>query len=232
MLAFRPELRGECDPATGHWPIPASAPPGVLTDYQEKTRPMTHPPHQHRIPRHGLSAALLYALLALAVASVAWAAPRDPGQFFFDQTFGDFQEELEQAREEGKRGILLMFEMDECPFCHRMKTTVLNQPDIQDYFKAHFMIFPVDVEGDVELTDFNGQTMPQKDFALKSYRVRATPVFAFFDLDGQLVARYTGATRDAGEFRWLGDYVVEERFREMTFEQYKRQRQAETSDAN
>lgn len=168
--------------------------------------------------------ALLPLLLSLSAAQIAAAAaePRDPGQFFFDQTFGDFSEELATARDEGKSGILLMFEMDECPFCHRMKTTVLNRPEVQDYFKAHFMIFPVDVEGDVEVTDFQGNVAVQKEFALKQFRVRATPVFAFFDLDGNLVARYTGATRDSEEFMLLGHYVVEGAYKDTTFTKYKR----------
>lgn len=182
---------------------------------------MTH--ERHAFQRGLLGLALM---LLLVCATSLSAATRDPGQYFFDTTFGDFAEELENAREAGKKGILLMFEMDECPFCHRMKTTVLNQPQVQDYFKQHFMIFPVDIEGDVEVHDFAGQVMPQKDFALKSFRVRATPVFAFFDLDGNLVARFTGATGDATEFMWLGEYVVQERYKDSTFQAYKRERQA------
>lgn len=166
---------------------------------------------------------LLVALLLTMAALPAFASEtRDPGQFFFDQTFGDFQEELANAREAGKQGVLLMFEMDECPFCHRMKNDVLNRPEVQDYFKEHFLIFPVDIEGDVEVTDFTGASASQKDMALKQYRVRATPVFAFFDLDGNLVARYTGATRDTAEFMQLGRYVVEGAWRDTTFTQYKR----------
>jgi len=72
------------------------------------------------------------------------------------------------------------------------------------------------------VTDFNGNPMTQKDFALKQFRVRATPVFAFFDLDGNLVARYTGATRDADEFMQLGRYVVDEAYKQTTFTRYKR----------
>lgn len=178
-------------------------------------------------PRSSLRVSTLTLLTVLLLVLVPCGAePRDPGQFFFDQTFGDFQEELARAKEEGKKGVLLMFEMDECPFCHRMKTTVLNQPQIQDYFKQSFLIFPVDVEGDVEITDFKGNQMPQKDFALKEHRVRATPVFAFFDLEGNLVSKYIGATRDAEEFQWLGEYVVEGRYQELPFPKYKRERQA------
>ena len=172
-----------------------------------------------------MTARLLTALV-LSVASAAWAAdaPRDPGQYFFNDTFGNFSEELAHARDSGKQGILIMFEMDECPFCHRMKTTVLNQPEVQDYFREHFLIFPVDIEGDVEITDFQGNVTTMKDFAFKQYRVRATPVFAFFDLDGNYIkpARFTGATRDKDEFMLLGKYVVEGAYKDQPFTRYKR----------
>jgi thioredoxin-related protein len=177
-----------------------------------------------KIPDHSGAISLLFALALFLVSVSATAVVRDPGEHFFDQTFGDFSEELANAREQGKAGILIMFEMDECPFCHRMKTTVLNQSEIQDYFKEHFLVFSVDIEGDVEVTDFQGNTVPQKDFALKEFRVRATPVFAFFDLDGNLIARYTGATSGSDEFRWLGEYVVGGKYKETTFTRYKRER--------
>ena len=50
---------------------------------------------------------------------------------FFDETFGDFTEELTHAREQGKVGVFVFFEMDECPFCHRMKT-FSQMPFIKD----------------------------------------------------------------------------------------------------
>ena len=168
----------------------------------------------------------LLVFLGLMVSGSGFAAekPRDPGQHFFNETFGDVSEELENARDSGKQGILVMFEMDECPFCHRMKTTILNQPDVQDYFREHFMIFPVDIEGDVEVVDFQGKTTTMKDFAFKQYRVRATPVFAFFDLDGKYIkrARFTGATKDKEEFMLLGKYVVDGAYKQQSFTRYKR----------
>lgn len=168
----------------------------------------------------------LWFVLALLASGVVFAAdrPRDPEQYFFNESFWDFREELQTARESGKRGILMMFEMDECPFCHRMKNTVLNQPAVQDYFREHFMIFAVDIEGDVEVVDFKGKTTTMKDLAFKQYRVRATPVFAFFDLDGNYIkrARFTGATRDKDEFMLLGRYVVDQAYKKQSFTRYKR----------
>jgi len=167
-----------------------------------------------------------FCILMLSVASVSAAdsAPRDAQQYFFDESFWDLTEELETAREEGKKGILIMFEMDECPFCHRMKMTILNQPDVQDYFKQHFKILPIDIEGDVEMVNFRGEDTIMKDFAFKEYRVRATPVFAFFDLDGKYIkrARFTGAASGKEEFMLLGRYVVEKHYEKQPFARFKR----------
>ena len=163
-------------------------------------------------------------LLLLVFSMPVLAEPRDPYQYFFDQTLGDFGEELQRARDEGKQGVLLFFEMDECPFCARMKRDVLNRPRVQDYYREHFRIIPVDIEGDVEIVDFQGQSMAEKNFAFQVNRVRATPVFLFYTLDGEQVARYTGATSGIDEFLWLGEYVVQGVYRDMPFTRYKRVR--------
>ncbi|MES9941955.1 MAG: thioredoxin family protein [Candidatus Thiodiazotropha sp. 6PLUC2] len=170
---------------------------------------------------------ILFLILASLFFGDANSATRDPVNYFFDQSLGDFSEELTVAREEGKKGVLIMFEMDECPFCHRMKSRVLNQVEVQDYFKAHFQIYTVDIEGDVEIADFKGQLMKEKDFAFKQFKVRATPVFGFFDLDGNLITRFTGAANSAEEFMWLGEFVVDEHYKSTNFSRYKRAKKKE-----
>jgi len=150
----------------------------------------------------------------------------------FDLSLGDFSEELVEAKENGKKGILLFFEMDECPFCHRMKTTVLNQPEVMAYFKKHFSIYAIDIEGDVVISDFSGQSMTMKEFALTHNRVRATPVFAFFDLTGKRIVRYTGPTSGVEEFMWLGEYVVNGHYEKLRFTKYKRQKRKEKKNNN
>lgn len=172
---------------------------------------------------------LLFSLLLSFTMGPLAAATNSDAAEFFDQSLGDFGEELDVARDEGKKGILLFFEMDECPFCARMKSTVLNRPDIQAFFRSQYLIFPVDIEGDLEITDFQGNPVTQKEFA-KRNRVRATPVFAFYDLGGKLVARYTGATSSAEEFMWLGQYAAEGHYERMSFTRYKRERRKESRD--
>ncbi len=166
---------------------------------------------------------LLLAVTLFSVNVVGAESPRDPYTYFFNETFGDFSEELANAREQGKQGVMIFFEMDECPFCHWMKQNVLNQPAVQEYYREHFLLFPVDIEGDVQITDFAGKSMSQKDFAFKENRVRATPVIAFFDLDGKQVHRHTGRTSDVEEFMLMGKFVAEGHYKETRFTRFKRE---------
>ena len=150
----------------------------------------------------------------------AWAETRDPSNHFFQPKFGDLQADLQEAKKQGKQGIFLFFEMDDCPFCERMKTTILNQAEVQDAFRAKFLVYSIDVNGDTEMTDFQGKDTSEKDFAF-AHRVRATPTLLFFDLDGKLVARHTGPTKDKAEFLLLGRYVAEGAYATQPFAKYK-----------
>ena len=175
-------------------------------------------------------ALLLWTLPALLQAST----PRDPYEYFFEQSLGDLTEELEIARDDGKQGLFLFFEMDECPFCHRMKQTVLNQPEVQDYFKQNFHSLTIDIEGDIDIVDFDGSETTQKEFARRN-RVRATPMLAFYDLEGKRIFKYVGATSGAEEFMWMGEYIVNQVYlqqddsgRNIRFARYKRLKKNKT----
>lgn len=161
-------------------------------------------------------------LFALLYSIPASAEIRDPGEHFFESTFGDYSEELEIAREEGKKGVFLFFEEDDCPFCARMKATILNRSEVQDFYRNHFKIFRVNIKGEVEVAGFSGELMLEKVFAEQRNKVRATPLMAFYNLEGQMVVRYTGAASSIKEFLLLGQYAVDEEYRKHSFSRYKR----------
>ncbi|MCP4876717.1 MAG: thioredoxin fold domain-containing protein [Gammaproteobacteria bacterium] len=177
----------------------------------------------------------IFALLLCILPTFLYAAtPRDPYQHFFEQTLGDLSEELEIARESGKQGVFVFFEMDECPFCHRMKQTVLNQPEVQDFFRQHFHSITIDIEGDIEIVDFDGQDTTQKEFARQN-RVRATPLMAFYDLQGKRIFKYTGAASGVQEFIWMGEYIVNQVYlqkddsgRNIRFTRFKQMKKKQT----
>jgi thioredoxin-related protein len=162
---------------------------------------------------------LLFLGLFLGAVS-SFAETRDANEYFFDQKLGDLKAELDTAAKEGKSGVLLMFEQEDCPWCHRMKETVLNQSEVQDYFKKHFLIFSMDIKNDIALVDFKGKNTTERVFSAEN-RVRATPVFLFFGLDGNPMYRFTGVAKDSREFLLLGRYVVDGTYKNQTFTVYK-----------
>lgn len=170
-------------------------------------------------------APLLVAPFLFLFALAAGAESRDATAHFFDQNFGNLKEEVEAAQKDGKRGLLIMFEQADCPWCSKMMATVLNQVPVQDYYKRHFRAIQIDIKGDNSLVDFDGRETTEKGFAF-TQRARATPVFAFFGTDGKLLTKYTGATKDPQEFLWLGEFVVDDHYKNKTFTAYKRERMA------
>jgi len=160
-------------------------------------------------------------LLFMLSLGTGHAETRDAQQYFFDLKLGDFKNELTTARKEGKTGILIMFEQEDCPFCFRMKNTILNQSEVQDYYHSHFLIYTVDIRGSIPMEDFKGKETTEKAFSLE-HRVYGTPVFDFFDLDGKLITRFPGTAKDVNEFLLLGRCVVEGACKTTSFFAYKR----------
>lgn len=183
-----------------------------------------------------LNRLLIFCLLTLwsvnspaqdAAAETASELPRDPMEYFFNQSFNNLQEELEIVADENKIGVFIMFSDKDCPWCLKMKSTIMNRVDVQNYYRQHFRNLTIDIRGDTLMTDFDGNEVSEKDFAFKQHRVRATPVFMFFDTSGEAIMRLTGIVRDAKEFLWLGEFVVSGEYQNTNFTKYKRDREAQ-----
>lgn len=143
---------------------------------------------------------------------------------FFDESFGNYQEELEVAIADGKLGVFVFYHMEECPFCHRMRTTIMTEPDVVKLYKDNFLNIMHDIEGSNDVVDFDGTEGTAQFIAEKKHRVRATPVMMIFDKNGKQVVRYTGPTRTKEEFKWLAEYVIDGSYQKQSFTAYKRAR--------
>lgn len=159
-------------------------------------------------------------LVSMLLLSVQSAAQEDHLELF-DQHFNDYSENLADAQDANKDGIFLFFFMDDCPFCQKMERQVLKQPDVVSYFKKHFLNYNVNIESDLELVNFEGDDTIERIFAKRHNLIGATPVLAFFDLNGKRVVRRTGfANKD--EFLLLAKYMVEKNYLKESFIRYKR----------
>ena len=164
-------------------------------------------------------------VLSLSFLGSAFWLPVAHADGFWDDSFYDMPADLKQAKADGKTGVFLFFQMADCPFCHRMETTVFTDPDVKAFMKKHFITASIDIEGDVMMTDFQGKSISQKDFAFKQFRVRATPVMAFIDTDGKVATLFTGPTRSAKEFLTLAEFVTSGAYKQpgMNFFKYRKE---------
>ncbi len=159
----------------------------------------------------------LFALLLLLVA--APAARAEDWERMFPPTFGDLRAELADAKAGGRKGLLVMYHFDECPYCRKMKAGVLARRDVQDWYLAEFGTIAIDTRGSQPITGFDGKQLPENEYA-RAVKVNRTPTFDFYGLDGRLLYRHSGAIYDREEFLLLGRYVASGSFRSQTFRDY------------
>lgn len=158
----------------------------------------------------------------LFVSNSVLAEQRDPDQFFFQSLLGDLQAEAAELDAQGKRGIVLVFEMDECPFCTRMHSAILSSTEVQERYRSTFGIYKIDVKSSNAVVHISGKGTTESSMA-RELNVRGTPTTIFFDLKGNELYRYVGPAKDIREFLLLANYVSGGEFKTKSFREFRRE---------
>jgi len=99
-------------------------------------------------------------------------------QPWFIDSFLELADDLDAAAGKGKR-LVVMWELRGCPYCRDTHLINFARPDIENYVKERFDVLQLNIIGDREVTDFDGEKLPEKRLAQK-YGLRGTPSFQFF----------------------------------------------------
>lgn len=119
-------------------------------------------------------------LVAGLLALPAFAEVGDDGlhkQPWMRDTFKDLREDLDEANAEGRR-LVLFFEQRGCIYCRKMHEEVFSDQAISDYIGENFFVVQMNLYGDIEVVDFDGESLSEKDMARK-WRVMFTPNIVF-----------------------------------------------------
>ena len=92
-------------------------------------------------------------------------------------TFKDLREDLDEANAEGKR-LVLMVEQRGCVYCTKMHKEVFPREELSSYIEDNFFVVQVNLHGDTEITDFDGETLTEKA-ATRKWGVLFTPTILF-----------------------------------------------------
>ena len=113
---------------------------------------------------------ILMALCAVMIAVPVIAAELgDDGLHKTDwmrDTFKDLREDLADANAEGKR-LVVMVEQRGCIYCTKMHKEVFPRDEIASFIRDNFFVVQLNLHGDLEVTDFDGEVLSEKQAARK-----------------------------------------------------------------
>ncbi len=145
----------------------------------------------------GLIAAVLLALPGTAAELGDDGLHKAP---WMRETFKDLSEDLADANAEGKR-LMLIIEQRGCIYCKKMHEEVFPVPEIAAFIEENFFVVQVNMFGDVEVTDFDGTALPEKEM-VKKWGALFTPTILFLpeEVDENATAMQASAAVMPGAF--------------------------------
>lgn len=137
---------------------------------------------------------------------------------WFKLSFLDLREDLQEVRESGKQALVVYFGQKYCAYCLQFLEQDLGKEDIRGYMQGHFDVIALDIHGHKMVTDLNGVTMEEADFAARE-KTNFTPSVVFYGLDGKEALRLRGYYPPY-RFRAALEYVADGHYRKEKFRDY------------
>jgi thioredoxin-related protein len=136
---------------------------------------------------------------------------------WFKTSFMELEEDILDAREAGKR-LMIVFHQDGCPYCNVFVEQNLAQKDIEETMREHFDVIEINMWGDREVTNVDGEMFTEKLFA-ERLQVQFTPTVLFFDDEGQHALRINGYYPPE-KFRLALEYVINKKEQQQSFNEF------------
>lgn len=113
-----------------------------------------------------LTAVLIAVLLPVFATAATMGDDGLHKQDWMRDTFKDLSEDLAEANSEGKR-LVIMVEQRGCIYCAKMHEEVFSREDVASYIRDNFFVVQINLHGDTEITDFDGEVLSEKQAARK-----------------------------------------------------------------
>jgi len=139
---------------------------------------------------------------------------------WFKKSFLDLREDLNEAREQGKRGIIVFFSQTNCNHCQAFISTTLDDAAVKQRVQKSYDIVGLDIFSDLELADIDGSTSTIRDFAEKQ-KARLTPTLLFYSVENKRLLRILGFYPPE-KFNRVLDYLEGGHFQRVSLRDYLR----------
>ncbi len=129
---------------------------------------------------------------------------------WLQDTFKDLREDLATAEEQGKR-LMIIWEQRGCIYCNKMHTKVFPNPEIDKMLREDFFVVQLNLFGDLDVTDFDGTTLPEKEMA-ERWGIIFTPTMMFMkdgEVDEDLGSEFSAATMPGAFGKYTTRHLME-----------------------
>ena len=137
---------------------------------------------------------------------------------WFKFSLGELNDDLAEAKNAGKKGIITYFGQKRCAYCEQFFKTSLSDIDIKNYLQKHYDLIAFDIWGIDDITDTDGTTYTERELSIH-YKTNFTPSLVFYDDEGTPVFRLRGFYPPY-KFRAALQYVAEGFYKKETFSDY------------
>ena len=137
---------------------------------------------------------------------------------WFKLSFLELKIDLREAKSNKKSGLLLYFGQRRCPYCKKFLEDNFSKKDVLKYVKSKFDVIGINVRGDKEVIDFNGKSLPEKQFAAE-IKANFTPSLIFYNLEGKMILKLIGY-QSPYRFRAAMEYVYDDHYKKESFRDY------------
>lgn len=137
---------------------------------------------------------------------------------WFKISFGDLNDDVAEARAEGKFGIIAYYGQKRCAYCQQFFNANLGDESIARYIREHFDVIPIDIWGIEDFIDTDGNSYSERELSIR-YKTNFTPSLVFYDGKGKPIHRLRGYYPPY-QFRATLHYVAEGFYRVEKFRDY------------
>jgi len=148
---------------------------------------------------------------------------------WFMSSFLDLREDINELSANNKR-LIVFIHQPNCPYCHRFVTKNLEDQATKQKILKNFAVVDINMFGDKEVTDVDGNVYSEKEFATK-YNVQFTPTLLFFDEKADQILRLNGYM-NIEKFNVALDYVSTKQEGKIAYKEYLVQKMALQSKAS
>ena len=175
--------------------------------------------------------AKLTAFLTPRLIKAVAEAPKESGEDFAEDKFADavhptwfklsyldLDEDLNDALQNGKKGLMVYFGLKRCSYCQAFMENTLSKPDIEKRVQRLFDSVGMDIFSDNEMTDPTGRKYVVKDF-VTAKKANYSPTMIFYGAKGREILKIVGYY-PPNKFRTVLDYLEGQHYKRESLRNY------------